>query len=192
MGKPSTGLVCLIFLFHLIAFGLAVGAETRRTTVTWEYDSVGQYYFCKYKLDIASGLAAGGFIFNLLSLVVIMGVTRCFCCGGPYDSGASRSCAIVSLALLWLCFLIAEACFLAGANRNQMRTNTEFFKGTLIPDCETISKGVFAAAAAFTFFSGILSEVYYICTTKSRLDNPQGPARTVGMTTFSQQSPYSL
>ncbi|KAJ7569663.1 hypothetical protein O6H91_01G087800 [Diphasiastrum complanatum] len=172
---------------------LATQPNQKAQEVTWDFDSVGQYYYCNYKLDIASGLAAGGFIFNLISILVIMGVTRCFCCGGPYDPGSFRAFAIVSLVLLWLCYIIAQACFLAGANQNQMRTTTKYFQGTLIPDCETISKGIFAAAAAFTFFSGILSEFYYICTTKSKTENQQGTAaRSVGMTNFSQHSPYNL
>ncbi|XP_024541804.1 uncharacterized protein LOC9658347 [Selaginella moellendorffii] len=162
MGRPSVFVVIFIIVAHIISFAMSLGAETRRT----------KYYYCKYKLDIASGLAGAAFVFNLLSFLLIMGMTK-------------------------IVFIIAEACLLAGVNRNQMRTKTIYFQGQNVPDCETISKGIFSAAAAFTFFCLILSLSYYVSAAKSEDSYPLPPRPpSVGMTMFPQQpsgpSPYAL
>ena len=65
-------------------------------------------------------------------------------------------------------FLIAEACLLAGSVRNAYHTR---YRGNFYGEplsCETVRKGVFAAGAAFTFFTAILGEVYYLSYSKSR------------------------
>ncbi|EFJ16236.1 hypothetical protein SELMODRAFT_59165, partial [Selaginella moellendorffii] len=157
----SVFVVIFIIVAHIISFAMSLGAETRRTKVVWEYDPNNQYYYCKYKLDIASGLAGAAFVFNLLSFLLIMGMTKCYCCAGPHKPSGNRFCALLSFFLLIIVFIIAEACLLAGVNRNQMRTKTIYFQGQNVPDCETISKGIFSAAAAFTFFCLILSLSYY-------------------------------
>ncbi|KAM3334665.1 hypothetical protein ACQJBY_029227 [Aegilops geniculata] len=67
-----------------------------------------------------------------------------------------------------LTFLVAAACLLAGSVRNAYHTRYRgIFNGDPL-SCETLRKGVFAAGAAFTFFTAILSEFYYISYSKSR------------------------
>lgn len=77
-------------------------------------------------------------------------------------------------------FLIAEACLLAGSVRNAYHTR---YRGIFYGDslsCETVRKGVFAAGAAFTFFTAILGEVYYLSYSKSR-DAAGGAGSSIGM-----------
>jgi len=43
------------------------------------------------------------------------------------------------------------------------------------PSCEVIRKGVFAAGAAFTLFTAIVSQFYYVCYSRAR-DAYQNPS----------------
>ncbi|CAM6051791.1 unnamed protein product [Sphagnum compactum] len=102
-----------------------------------------------------------------------MGCTKCLCFDGEHKPGGMRACAVVSFGLLWLCFAIAEICFLAGANENSLRSSTrEFVTGQQEIDkyltCEMMHKGIFGAAGAFTFFSGVTGMCYYVCLVLSR------------------------
>lgn len=65
-------------------------------------------------------------------------------------------------------FLIAEICLLAGSVTNAYHTKyrTRFFENP--PSCETVRKGVFAAGASFVFFTGVLSEFYYVSYSNAR------------------------
>ena len=60
---------------------------------------------------------------------------------------------------------------LAGSVRNAHHTRYRnmFFDGNL--SCETVRKGVFAAGAAFVFFTAILSELYYVTYAKAAGDS---------------------
>ncbi|KAL3645488.1 hypothetical protein CASFOL_010668 [Castilleja foliolosa] len=82
-------------------------------------------------------------------------------------------------------FFIAEVCLLAGSVRNAYHTKyrTRFFERP--PSCETVRKGVFAAGASFVFFTGVISEVYYVCyaNARGRFDLYGGEAG-VGMTAY--------
>jgi len=83
-------------------------------------------------------------------------------------------------------FLIAEVCLLAGSVRNAYHTR---YRGNFYGEplsCETVRKGVFAAGAAFTFFTAILGEVYYLSYSKSRDAAGGAPygGSSIGMGTY--------
>jgi hypothetical protein len=72
-----------------------------------------------------------------------------------------------------ICFMIAEICFLAGANKNSIRSRQkEIATGNQKIDqyltCDNLHRGIFGAAAAFSFFSALTGVLYYICLVKSR------------------------
>ncbi|KAL2466843.1 Protein of unknown function (DUF1218) [Abeliophyllum distichum] len=147
-------LMIIVFVFDLIAFALAVAAEQRRSTATTKLDNEA----------------------------LIMVASRCFCCGKALSPGSSRACAVLLFLFCWVTFFIAEVCLLAGSVRNAYHTKyrTRFFENP--PSCETVRKGVFAAGASFIFFTGIISEFYYISFSKTRESNgPYGGETGVGM-----------
>lgn len=67
-----------------------------------------------------------------------------------------------------LCFIIAEVCLLAGSARNAYHTKYKVIIGNNKLSCDTLRKGVFATGAAFTFFTTIFSELYYVSYSKAR------------------------
>ncbi|CAI0438989.1 unnamed protein product [Linum tenue] len=81
-----------------------------------------------------------------------------------------------------LFFLVAEACLLAGSVRNAYHTKYSADP----PTCQTLRKGVFAAGAAFTLFTAIVSEFYYVSYSKARGggSNQYGRETGVGMGTY--------
>ncbi|XP_039139158.1 uncharacterized protein LOC120276472 [Dioscorea cayenensis subsp. rotundata] len=181
--------IALVFLFDLIAFALAIAAEQRRSTATVQPDSEKNYDYCVYDSDIATGYGVGALLFLLASQVLVMAVSKCFCCGRALHPGGSRACALILFLTCWVTFIIAEACLLAGAVRNAYHTRyrTLFVNGP--PSCETLRKGVFAAGAAFVFFTAILSEFYYFSFSKA---NDSGvPAYGYGKESTVGMSPYT-
>ncbi|XP_057457300.1 uncharacterized protein LOC130748156 [Lotus japonicus] len=159
----------IVFVFDLIAFGLAVAAEQRRSTAKIVLDSEANYNYCVYNSDIATGYGVGAFLFLMVSQILIMVASRCFCCGKPLKPGGSRACAVILFIICWVFFVIAEVCLLAGSVENAYHTKyrTLFVKDNP-PSCETVRKGVFAAGAAFVFFTAIISEFYYINYSSAR------------------------
>ncbi|KAG8386293.1 hypothetical protein BUALT_Bualt03G0134000 [Buddleja alternifolia] len=155
-------LMIIVFIFDLIAFALAVAAEQRRSTATSKQDTENKYNYCVYDSDIATGYGVGAFLFLMSNQLLIMVASKCFCFGNPLKPGGSRACAVLLFIISWVTFLIAEICLLAGSVRNGYHTKyrTRIFENP--PSCETARKGVFAAGAAFVFFTGILSEFYYV------------------------------
>ncbi|KAF7822729.1 Fiber protein Fb34 [Senna tora] len=179
-------LIITVFVFDLIAFGLAVAAEQRRSTATLGHDPDSNYNYCVYDSDISTGFGAGAFLFLLISQILIMVASRCFCCGKPLSPGGSRACAVVLFLICWVLFLIAEVCLLAGSVRNAYHTKYRAYLGDRAPSCQTLRKGVFAAGAAFILFTGIISEFYYINYSRARDSfQPYGGRETgVGMGTY--------
>ncbi|EFJ16815.1 hypothetical protein SELMODRAFT_266989 [Selaginella moellendorffii] len=175
-------------VFDIIAFGLAIGAESRRNHVTIETDVSDSYTTCRYSKDIATGLGIGAFLFLLLGQLIITGVTRCLCCSSPLRPGGSRVAAVVFFILSWFTFVVAELCLLAGSTRAAYRTRSRGYQGAFDLDCKTLRKGVFSAGAAFTFFTLLLSEGYYLCFVKSQENAWQtyntGGGPGVGMTPY--------
>ncbi|KAK4804189.1 hypothetical protein SAY86_004006 [Trapa natans] len=164
-------LLITVFIFDLIAFGLAVAAEQRRSTGRVHLDSENNYNYCVYDSDIATGYGVGAFLFLMLSQVIIMAASRCFCCGKPMSPSGSRACAVILFLTCWVFFIIAEICLLAASVRNAYHTKYMRNFNESPPSCETIRKGVFAAGAAFTLFTAIVSEFYYISYSRARNGN---------------------
>ncbi|KAJ4913336.1 hypothetical protein Rs2_07957 [Raphanus sativus] len=154
-------LSAIVFVFNLVAFGLAVAAEQRRSTAKVVQDTEVQYNYCVYDSDRATGYGVGAFLFSLASQLLIMLVSRCFCCGKPLKPGGSRALALVLFIVSWMFFLIAEICLLAGSVENAYHTKYRTMFMDNPPDCQTLRKGVFAAGASFVFFNAIVSQFYY-------------------------------
>ncbi|XAR56564.1 hypothetical protein NMG60_11037102 [Bertholletia excelsa] len=178
-------LLIVVFVFDLIAFGLAVAAEQRRSTAKQVPDSEQERSYCVYDSDIATGFGVGAFLFLMASQVLIMVASQCFCCGKPLRPVGSRAWAVLLFIVCWLFFLVAEICLLAGSVRNAYHTKYRGIIGGNDYSCETLRKGVFAAGAAFIFLNCIISELYYVCYSKAR-DNfqPYGGEAAVGMGTY--------
>ncbi|XP_040990074.1 uncharacterized protein LOC121237413 [Juglans microcarpa x Juglans regia] len=173
-----------VFIFDIIAFGLAIGAEQRRSTATVSLDSEANYRYCVYDSDISTGFGVGALLFLMASQVLIMVASRCFCCGKPLSPGGSRAWAIVLFIVCWLFFLIAEICLLAGSVRNAYHTKYAIAAADP-PSCSTLRKGVFGAGAAFVFFTSIVSELYYVCYSNARDSfQPYNREPAVGMGTY--------
>ncbi|KAJ4730656.1 fiber (DUF1218) [Rhynchospora pubera] len=177
----------LVFVLDVIAFGLAVAAEQRRSTATLSSDSEKNYTFCVYDSDISTGYGFGAFFLLLFSQIILMVGSRCFCCGPAMKPGGSRACALILFLFCWLTFIIAEACLFAGSLRNAYHTKYRTLFVNDPPTCEMVRKGVFAAGAAFVFFTAILSEFYYISFSKAR-DASGGASyggASIGMSNYS-------
>ncbi|KAJ8532385.1 hypothetical protein K7X08_012308 [Anisodus acutangulus] len=179
-------LMITIFVLDLIAFGLAVAAERRRSTATIKEDSENNYSYCVYDSDISTGYGVGAFLFLMVSQIIVMVASRCFCCGKALSPGGSRACAVLLFIICWVTFFIAEACLFAGSVRNAY--HTKYRSSILTSDkplsCETLRKGVFAAGAAFIFFTSIISQFYYVSYSKSRAPAPYGGESGVGMAAY--------
>ncbi|OMO65142.1 hypothetical protein COLO4_31516 [Corchorus olitorius] len=174
----STLLLALVFIIDLIAFGLAVAAEQRRSTATVQASGTDRY--CVYDKDIATGLGAGAFVLLLLSQILIMVASRCLCCGKAMRPSGSRAWAIVLFITCWVFFFIAEVCLLAGSVRNAYHTKyRDHFSNP--PSCATLRKGVFGAGAAFIFLTAIVSELYYVSYSKAKDGGPANYGRDTGV-----------
>ncbi|KAL1346167.1 hypothetical protein HN51_019887 [Arachis hypogaea] len=176
----------IVFVFDLIAFGLAVAAEQRRSTARVVQDKEVNYNYCVYDSDIATGYGVGAFLFLMVSQVLIMVASRCFCCGKALTPSGSRACAIILFIICWVFFFIAEVCLLAGSVENAYHTKYRTLFVENPPSCETVRKGVFAAGAAFTFFTAIVSEFYYInySSARDKFNSYPGAEAGVGMGTY--------
>ncbi|XP_070051711.1 uncharacterized protein [Nicotiana tomentosiformis] len=161
----STLLLVVVFVFDLIAFGLAVAAEQRRATATIRKDA--EYNYCVYESDIATGLGVGSLLFLLASQLLIMLASRCLCCGRALRPGKSRAWAILLFITCWVTFFIAEVCLLAGSVRNAYHIKYRTYLTQHPPSCEVLRKGVFGAGAAFIVFTGIVSELFYVSYSKA-------------------------
>ncbi|KAB1217227.1 hypothetical protein CJ030_MR4G021094 [Morella rubra] len=177
-------LLITVFILDVIAFGLAVAAEQRRSTAKVVIDNDQDYRYCVYDSDISTGLGVGAFLFLMGSQVIIMVASRCFCCGKPLNPGGSRAWAIVLFMTCWLFFLIAESCLLAGSVRNAFHTKYALVYSNP-PSCSILRRGVFGAGAAFIFLTGIVSQFYYVSYSNARESfQPYGRDPGVGMGTY--------
>ncbi|XP_030443520.1 uncharacterized protein LOC115665834 [Syzygium oleosum] len=174
-----------VFIFDVIAFGLAIAAEQRRSTAKIVQDSEVQYNYCVYDSDISTGFGVGAFLFLMLSQVIIMAASRCFCCGKPLSPGGSRAWAVILFITCWVFFFIAEVCLFAGSVTNAYHTKYRTIFSENPPSCETVRKGVFGAGAAFIFFTAIVSEFYYTCYSRAMESfQPYGRETGVGLGAF--------
>ncbi|KAK8945839.1 hypothetical protein KSP40_PGU016537 [Platanthera guangdongensis] len=160
--------IAIVFIFDVVAFGLAVAAEQQRSKANVVPDSQKDYTYCVYDSDIATGFGVGALLLLLASQMLVMGVSKCFCCGPAIRPSGSRSCALILFLFSWVAFLIAESCLLAGSVQNAYHTRYRGIFGADPPSCQTLRKGVFGAGAAFVFFTAILTEFYYVSYAKSK------------------------
>jgi preprotein translocase subunit SecG len=187
MGKGGKGgasclVMVLSFLFFLIAFGLAVGAETRRSQGKQVQSDASGLLVCQYTPSTATGLAAGALLFLLIAQLFIMIVTRCLCCGSAYNPGAARTFAVLAFIFSWLFFILAFAVLLAGASGNKIHTKGYISQSVT---CHQVKKSLFAAGAALTFLTMLLSELYYVLIMKASSGASYGgPSPSVGMSTY--------
>ncbi|CAM6011469.1 unnamed protein product [Sphagnum balticum] len=189
MGKGGKGAVSglvlgISFVFYIIAFGLAIGAETRRSQGSIAVADPAGDLRCQYTSSTATGLAVGALLFLLIAQLFIMILTRCLCCGSGYNPGAARTFAVVVFIFSWLFFIFSFAVLLAGASANQIRTKG-FVNQSLT--CEEVKKSIFAAGAALTFITMLLTELYYVLISKassSPAGSYGGPNPAVGMATY--------
>ncbi|KAI5333276.1 hypothetical protein PRUPE_4G185900 [Prunus persica] len=178
-------LLIAVFIVNVIAFGLAVAAEQRRSSARIVQDNEVNYNYCVYDSDIATGYGVGAFLFLLVGQVIIMAASRCFCCGKPLSPGGSRAWAVILFITCWIFFFIAEVCLLAGSVRNAYHTHYRTIFSENPPDCQTLRKGVFGAGAAFIFLTTIVSEFYYVFYSRARGSfQPYGGEAAVGLGTF--------
>ncbi|KAK9131725.1 hypothetical protein Scep_011253 [Stephania cephalantha] len=178
----STQLLVIVLILDLVAFALAVTAEQRRNKGVVNKSTTQNY--CVYESDIATGLGVGALVILLASQALIMVASRCFCCGKPLTPGRSRVWAIILFITCWFTFIVAEACLLAGSVRNAYHTKYRTAISDNPPSCETLRKGIFGAGAAFIFFTGITTELYYISYSNARNSFPPSRETGVGMNTY--------
>lgn len=175
----SSIVLVVVFIFDVIAFGLAVAAEQRRSTAHLAADAQKRNY-CVYDSDTATSLGIGAFFSLMASQVLIMAASKCFCCGKALGPGRSRVWSIFSFIACWVAFLIAEACLLAGSVRNAYHTKYISLADDS-PSCQTLRKGVFGAGAAFIVFTGIFSELYYVTYSNAKVAPPLRYERDTGL-----------
>ncbi|KAL3690300.1 hypothetical protein R1sor_016609 [Riccia sorocarpa] len=192
MRTPSWFIIGIIFVLDIVAFGLAIGAETQRSQAT-KVKNINDVY-CQYTQDKASGLAIGALVFLLIGQAIVMGLTSCLCCSATsYKPGKHRIFAIVFFCLSWTTFIISELCLLVGARLNTLRTRSVVnFSDDGDPaddlHCRQVKKSLFAAGAAFTFLTLCFSELYYISVTRasegSWQESYNNGAPTISMSTY--------
>nr|KJB13421.1 hypothetical protein B456_002G073300 [Gossypium raimondii] len=94
-------LLVAVFVLDLIAFGLAVAAEQRRSTAKIVQDSEVNYNYCVYDSDISTGYGVGAFLFLMVSQALVMAASKCFCCGKGLNPSGSRAWAVILFIVCW-------------------------------------------------------------------------------------------
>lgn len=86
------------------------------------------------------------------------------------------------VALCRLFFILAFAVLLAGASGNKIHTKGYISENVT---CHQVKKSLFAAGAALTFLTMLLSELYYVLIMKASSGGSYGgPTPSVGMSTY--------
>lgn len=163
----SISILAVVSALHLIAFVLAIGAESRRSTSIIVPDQYDERTLCVYDSDASTAYGLTAFGLLLMSQALVNGVTRCLCCGRGLTGGSTKALAIFFFILSWLAFLGAEACLVAGSARNAYHTKYRGYFGARDLSCATLRKGVFSAAAALVLASLVGSLVYYWAHSKA-------------------------
>ncbi|KAL0791799.1 hypothetical protein Bca101_008045 [Brassica carinata] len=149
--------IIIVFILDLIAVGLAIAAEQRR--------SVGKVVPDKEK-SLSWWLASASAAARLLALALI----------GRELTLAIIVCYRKYMSTVRVFFLIAEICLLAASIRNAYHTKyRKMWNVDEPPSCEVIRKGVFAAGASFALFTAIVSQFYYVCYSRARDDYKNPP-----------------
>ncbi|CAK9237516.1 unnamed protein product [Sphagnum troendelagicum] len=170
------------FVFFIIAFGLAIGAESQRSQATQTTDAAG-YLICTYSATTATGLAVGALVCLLVAQLFITIVTRCLCCGVAYSHGAAHRWAEVAFITSWLVFIMAFVVLLGGATTKKIHTQGYYNSNVT---CQQEMKSLFIAGAFLTFITMVLSELSYILISKaSSSAAPYGaPPPPIGLATY--------
>ncbi|TVU16583.1 hypothetical protein EJB05_40186 [Eragrostis curvula] len=173
--------IAVVFVLDVLAFVLAIGAERRRSSAYVNVDMNGGAY-CVYSSDASTAYGISALLLLLASQVVVMIVSRCFCCGRALSPGRWRAFSGIFFVLCWITFVIAELCLLAGSARNAYHTKYVSRFSENPPQCAKLRKGVFAAGAAFTFLTALFTELHYIFYAKARNAVPPPIVGGIGMT----------
>ncbi|GAB2214611.1 hypothetical protein Drorol1_Dr00018966 [Drosera rotundifolia] len=159
MGVSKT-ILAVVAAIDILAFLLAVGAESRRSTGKVVPDEYDEWNYCAYGSDASTAYGLSAFGLLLISQTVVNAATKCLCFGKGLSGGSTVSTVFV-FVFSWVTFLVAEACLLAGSARNAYHTRYRRIFGGQEISCATLRKGVFAAGAAMTLLSMIGSILYY-------------------------------
>ncbi|XP_020097977.1 uncharacterized protein LOC109716812 [Ananas comosus] len=158
----SISVVAAVSFLHLLAFVLAIGAESRRSTGRVVPDEYDDRTYCAYDSNASTAYGVAAFFVLLASQALLSGVTRCLCFGRGLAASGSRTCAIAAFVLSWVTCIVAEACLVAGSARNAYHTKyVGYYIKRDLTSCAALRKGVFAAAAALVLVSLVASLVYY-------------------------------
>uniref|UniRef100_A0A6N2N560 Uncharacterized protein n=1 Tax=Salix viminalis TaxID=40686 RepID=A0A6N2N560_SALVM len=151
----SISILAVIISLNLIAFVLAIGAESRRSTAKVVNDQYDERTYCVYDTDASTASLMEA------ARLLVPSSSSSFPAhlNGRYldDTDLLQN----NMPIWLLSFLGAEACLLAGSARNAYHTKYRgyFLKHDL--SCATLRRGVFAAGAALTLLSLIGSVLYY-------------------------------
>nr|CAD1840841.1 unnamed protein product [Ananas comosus var. bracteatus] len=152
----------LVLALDLIAFVLAIVAEHRRSAATVVTNAKRRYTYCAYGSDVATAYGVAALLLLAASQAAVMTATRCFCCGSPLRPGKAR--AFAGICFLACCGVVLARCI--GSQRIPHAVPHRLRERP--PSCETVRKGVFAAGAAFVFFTAALAELHYAFYAKAR------------------------
>ncbi|KAL6560220.1 hypothetical protein OROHE_006227 [Orobanche hederae] len=84
----SITVLAIVISLNLIAFVLAVGAESRRSTAKVVSDKYDERAYCLYDFDASTAYGLSAFGLLLISWTVVNGVTKCLCCGKGLATGS--------------------------------------------------------------------------------------------------------
>ncbi|MFS7888524.1 hypothetical protein Hanom_Chr00s000001g01596221 [Helianthus anomalus] len=108
-GGGSSLVHLLVIILSLVAFGLAIVAERRRSTIATvksaycfiHTDDRTNSTYCVYDSDVATRYGVGAFLFLLSGESLRMGVTKCICFGRPLAPGGNRAWTIIYFTSSW-------------------------------------------------------------------------------------------
>jgi hypothetical protein len=162
-GRVSKLVVVISFVFFIIAFGLALGSEFKRSKVTKIDNNSDGTLECYYSGNISTGLAVAALLFLVVAQLFVTITTRCLCCAtSAYKPGAARTFAVVAFIFSWLFFAVAFFFLIVGAIANHAHIHADV-------TCEELKSAVFAIGAAFTFLTMLMSILYYILISKASI-----------------------
>lgn len=76
---------------------------------------------------------------------------------------------VVCVCVCRMCFIVASAALVAGASQNKIQTKNLFYAGdSQTMTCRQVRKSLFAAAAAFSFITMLMTEAYYVLIENAR------------------------
>ncbi|XP_031500613.1 protein MODIFYING WALL LIGNIN-1-like [Nymphaea colorata] len=159
--SPSSAVLALISILHLVAFILIIAAERRRSVGKVVPDEYDEQTYCLYSSDVATAYAIAALFLVSISQAIVMGITRCLCCGRGHSPEPRRTSSVIYFIFSWVNFAVLASCLVAGAARNAYHTKYRGTFGAGDFSCETLRKGVFIAAAVLTAVNSLWAVFYY-------------------------------